>query len=172
VPAAEPRPPRPIWRRIPVGWLVVGALVVTAAFGGWFLNAGRSSSGAIDKPGDLQASDLRVGDCFDLKDASADEIEDVRAVPCSQAHEFELFYDGTMPDGEYPTEAAFESFVGAACGSAFEAYVGTTFDDSALDAYWLVPTDDSWRSGDRQVQCAAYDPENPRSTGSVKGTRQ
>jgi hypothetical protein len=40
------------------------------------------------------------------------------------------------------------------------------------DIYWLVPTEDAWRSGDRTVQCAAFYPGIYRLTGSLRGTRQ
>ena len=42
----------------------------------------------------MTAADLRVGDCFDLKDPAADEIDDVTAGPCTAAHEFEMFFVG------------------------------------------------------------------------------
>ena len=50
--------------------------------------------------------------------------------------------------------------------------IGKAPEDSDLDYDWLVPTDDAWRSGDRTVQCAAYDPNISRLTRSLRGTRQ
>jgi hypothetical protein len=44
------------------------------------------------------------------------------------------------------------------CHSAFAEYVGKSVDDSAFDYDRLVPSQDTWRSGDRTVRCAAYDP--------------
>ena len=132
--------------------------------------------------------DLRVGDCFDLKDPTADQIEDVKAVPCTTEHEFEVFYVGAMGEGSYPTDAAgerrnhgrqviflegaFWTYVDQNCIPAFRAYIGKAWGDSDLDIYWLVPTDDAWRSGDRTVQCAAFYPGIYRLTGSLRSTRQ
>jgi hypothetical protein len=134
-------------------------------------------------------ADLRVGDCFDLNDPTADQIEDVKAVPCTTEHEFEVFYVGAMGKGSYPTDAAgehrnhgrqvldiegaFWKYLDRHCIPAFRAYIGKSwYGGSDLDIYWLVPTDDAWRSGDRTVQCAAFYPGIFRLTGSLRGTRQ
>ena len=58
------------------------------------------------------------------------------------------------------------------CNPAFDAYIGKAYDDSDLDIFYLTPTDDSWRSGDRTVKCAAYHPKIHRLRGSLRGTRQ
>jgi hypothetical protein len=79
------------------------------------VRAGGATPDEIDELGDLNwdqiniddSVDLRVGDCFDLKDPSADQIEHVKAVPCTTEHEFELFYVGAMGRGSHPTDHAF-----------------------------------------------------------------
>jgi hypothetical protein len=121
----------------------------------------------------LRVVDLRVGDCFDLKDESApDEIEDIKSVPCTTEHEYEVFYVGAMGEGSYPTDNAFGRYVTRNCLPAFGAYIGKAYDDSEFLIYWLAPTDDAWRSGDRTVQCAAYYPYLEPLTRSLRGTRQ
>ena len=163
---------RPFWRRIPAGLLIAGALVLVGAVAGLYFNASRSATGEIDKSGDLSVVDLRVGDCFDDKDPSADQIGDVKAVPCTTEHEFEVFYVGAMGDGSYPTDDAFETYVTQNCDPAFGAYIGKAYDDSDLDIFYLTPTDDSWRLGDRTVKCAAYHPNNSRLTRPLRGTQK
>jgi hypothetical protein len=116
--------------------------------------------------------DLRVGDCFDLKDPSADQIEHVKAVPCTTEHEFEVFYVGAMDKGSRPTDHAFETYVMQNCNPAFGAYIGKAYKDSDLDYIWLVPTEDAWRSGDRTVQCAVNDPRIYSLARSLRGTQQ
>jgi hypothetical protein len=165
--------PRRSWfQRIPAGWLVVAVLVIGGALVGLYFNAGRSSSGDINKAGDLNATDLRVGDCFDLKDPSVDTIEAVRAVPCTTEHTYELFFRGTMSEGDYPTDDAFDSWMAANCVPAFESYVGRSYDQSNLEVYYMVPTDGGWRSGDRSIQCALYPQNNAHPTTSLKGSQQ
>jgi Septum formation len=164
--------PIPFWRRIPIGWLIVLLFIVGGAAVGWYFSAGRGSGGEITKSGDLEAEDLRVGDCFDLKDPSSDTVGDVTAVPCSTEHEFELFFASSMPDGAFPGDPGFKTYVQANCFPAFASYVGTAYDDSDLDVYWLQPTDDGWRDGDRSVQCAVYHPRIHRLTDSLKGSNQ
>ena len=189
---------RPFWRRIPAGWLIAGALVLLVGAVGiseeltppqrerqtptvtvtQSADASRSATGESGwlggNPHDykLRVVDLRVGDCFDDKDPYADEIEDVKAVPCTTEHDFEVFYVGAMGEGSYPTDDAFGTYVTRNCLPAFGAYIGKAYDDSDLAIYWLGPTDDAWRSGDRTVQCAAYSLLIDRPTGSFRGTRQ
>lgn len=159
----------PIWKRLPLGNLLFVALLIGGGITTWYFGAGRNEAGQIAKPGDLGAVDLRVGDCYDLKEPQASEIEDVAAKPCTEAHEYELFFVGSLPEGAYPADAVFERYVLDNCDPAFATYVGTAYQDSTLDIYWLIPTPDSWDSGDRSVQCAVYDPKIPRLTTSLKG---
>lgn len=174
-PEAQPQVPAapvPLWRRVPLGGLLFVVLIVGGGIVTWFFGAGRSDSGEISKSGDLVANELRVGDCYDLKVPDADEIEDVTAKPCTEEHEYELYFAGPMADGDYPAVSAFEDYVVANCDTAFAAYVGKAYADSTLDIYWLYPTDESWRQGDRTVQCAVYDPKITRLTASLKGANR
>jgi hypothetical protein len=161
-----------MWRRIPIGWLVVAVFVAGTAIVGWYFNASRSPSGEITKSGDMTAVDLRVGDCFDLKDPAADEVEDVTAGPCTVAHEFEMFYVGSLLEGAFPADAAFDAYVADNCYPAFAAYVGKSYDDSELSIYWLAPTTEAWGAGDRSVQCAVYHPVVNRQTVSLKSSNR
>ena len=98
------------------------------------------------------------------------EIEHVKEVPCTTEHEYELFYVGAIGKRSHPTEDAFVDYMIEYCDPAFDAYIGKADDDSDLDYFWLVPTEDAWRSGDRTVQCAAYDPNRSLLTRSLRGT--
>jgi DNA invertase Pin-like site-specific DNA recombinase len=115
--------------------------------------------------------DLRVGDCFNLKNPYA-EIEHVKKVPCKTRHDYELFYVGAMGKRSHPTEDAILDYLIDYCDPAFGHYIGKDIDDSALDYDWLLPTEDAWRSGDRTVQCAAYDPNDSRLRESLRGAHR
>jgi len=169
--AGAPAPAEtPFWRRIPLQLVVVGVIALATAIGGWYFNASRSPTGEITKSGDLTASDLRVGDCFDLKDPTADEVGYVAARVCTDEHEFEMFFVGALPEGDYPAEAVFTSFVEQHCVPAFDTYVGKAYLESELDIYWLYPTADAWNEGDLSVQCAVYHPLVNRLIESLKGS--
>ena len=162
----------PLWRRIPIGWLVTGVIVVGGGLAGLYFNASRGSTGEIIKAGDLSAIDLRVGDCFDLKDPAADEVGDVTARLCTDEHEFEVIFVGSMPDVEYPADDEFGAFVADNCGPAFDTYVGKVYEESELDIYWFFPNGEGWADGDRSIQCAAFHPRIHRLTESIRGSNQ
>ena len=94
------------------------------------------------------------------------------AGPCTASHEFEMFFVGTMPAGEFPAETVFETYVNDNCGPAFGTYVGKPYSDSELSMYWLAPTEEGWRGGDHSVQCAVYHPRVHVQTQSLKGSNQ
>lgn len=149
-----------------------GIVLLVTAIGAWYFNAGRSASGEIAKSGDLPASELRVGDCFDLKDPTAEDVDDVTAVVCAEEHEFEVFFVGSLAAGDFPGEEAFSIFVEDDCVPAFHAYVGMPYLDSELDIFYFIPTPEAWVEGDRSVQCALYHPLISRLTGTLKGSQR
>ena len=168
--SSAPAAPKPFWRRIPLSFLLWGVLILGGSIAGVVFNAARDDGGDITKAGDLKISDLRVGDCFDVKDPAAEVIEDVKAVPCLQEHEYEMFLIGSMAAGSYPSDAAFSTFVETECLPAFATYVGLEYEASELDVFYVVPSSDSWGDGDRAVQCSIYHPRIHRLTGSQKGS--
>lgn len=161
-----------MWQRLPWGWVLTFLIVGGGAIGGLIFNAGRSDTGEIAKPGDLTVGDLRVGDCYDLKDPTAEELDQVIARPCTDEHEFEMIFVGSLAAGAFPEADGFMTYVDEHCLAAFETFVGTSYADSRLDVFWLEPTQAAWTAGDRSVQCAVYDPRNARLTGSLKGSGQ
>jgi len=144
-------------------------LVMVIAVGGAIFAARRDDAGQIVGGGDLEATELRAGDCFDLRDPNEEEIEDVQAKPCTEVHEFEMYYVGLLPDGEYPDEATFVGFLEEDCLPAFDEFVGISYEESQLDIYWLTPTAEAWDAGGRQLQCAVFHPTNDELTDSMQG---
>lgn len=167
-PAAAARPS--ILRMIPLNWIVIGLIAAATAVGGWYFSAGRGSSGEIERAGDMSASDLRVGDCFDLKDPDAEELSDVNARPCTSEHEYEIFFIATLPAGAYPPDSVFDAYLETHCQPNFATYIGKAYADSALAMSWLAPTEDGWDEGDRTLQCVVWSPNQSRLTSSLKGS--
>lgn len=147
------------------GWVGV---VIVIAVAGILLNARRDDSGQITSGGNLEVSDLRVGDCFDFKDPKAKEIAEVQAEPCTTPHGYELMHTFDMPGDAYPTDDEWQAQVGAECLPAFAAYVGLDFNSSVLDLAPLTPTEELWESGDHSVQCVIYDPNDAELPGSLR----
>lgn len=148
-------------------WIAVVAVV---GISGAVFSASRDDSGQISDAGDLQAFDLRAGDCFDLKDPDEELIEQVEAKPCTEVHEFEMFLVADMADGGYPSVEAMDDFVLENCVPAFGEFVGRDYELSVLDIFWLTPTEESWTSGDRAIQCAVFHPTNAELTSSLRGS--
>lgn len=166
---AEPR--RGLGRLLPTVlrfWWVI--LIVAVPVVGFFVNAQRGSEGEITRSGSLAITDLRVGDCFDLQDSSADEIQDVTARRCDEGHHFEMIHIGQMPAGAYPSDDVLAGWLTDNCLPAFDAFIGLAYEQSRYDIGWFQPTRDGWDQGDRSVQCAVVDPDDAELTGSLRGS--
>ena len=56
----------------------------------------------------------------------------------------------------------------AFCADEFETFIGTPADQSELLATYMYPTEDSWKSGDREILCVVY-VDGTTTTGTLKG---
>ena len=100
----------------------------------------------------VEAGSLQVGDCIILP--TEDQFDEVRRLDCTAPHDGEIFFVGDHPDGDFPSDEAFDSFVDEECLPAFAAFTGSAFDDQdVLDIGWFTPTEGSWENGDREVSC-------------------
>ena len=149
------------------------AVYIAAALGfgiyGVATEADRDGSGAIVGEGNVDAFQVRVGDCFDDSSTYSDEISNLPGVPCSKPHDNEAYavFDLTFasyPDGDSMGELAQES-----CLQRFDSFVGRDFESSSLEIFAIYPTTESWAQEDREVICAIYDMEENKLVGSVKG---
>jgi hypothetical protein len=168
-----PLPPPPPKRRM--GWTALRVVVVIAVvFGGamWtFLTAAdRDQDGSITEAGELDVLALEVGDCFDDPEQGVTEVESIRALPCDQPHDNEVFHEFELPEGaELPSREAIDEQIGTRCLPAFDEFVGIAYEDSALDVFTFEPTAGSWRQGDRTVTCAVYDLSGDKLVGTARG---
>jgi Septum formation len=140
-------------------WLI---LIVAVGAGGVFLRDYTSGS----------AGDLRVGDCFDEPPSAQTQVADVQHHPCGDAHTGEVLaiftYDA--PSGAaVPSTDAFDSFVGAHCVPAFEAYVGRSFEAATdVDMGYFYPSLSGWQHGDREVTCYLSAANGQPTRGSLR----
>jgi len=118
------------------------------------------------------ASNLEVGQCFDLPTSAQETVEDVQHHPCDQAHGGEVFFVGksaASKDTAYPSDAELSAEVFGLCDPAFATYTGK---DSNTDPEWtygyFVPTADGWKDGVRGIICYAAKIDGSSTTQSIK----
>ena len=154
--------------------LVIYGVIALVVFGGSVLFAARrDDSGAITGAGTLSVFDLQVGDCFDAAfDPNAyTEISEVRAIPCTEPHVYEMYSVAEYPQGEAPSgpEEDYTPWEQENCLGVFTSYVGIDYESSD---YWisaLVPTDESWSQGDNDLMCFLHNEDETPVTGSARG---
>lgn len=141
---------------------------------GYYSQVDRDSSGAIVDAGDVDAFDIRLGDCFnDTAAGSANvEITSVSGIPCGEPHDNEVFALVNLTQSAFPGEEAIERLAFEVCLEKFETFVGRDYESSSLDIFPIYPTRESWNDlDDREVVCALYDLELKKLAGSMRGTR-
>ena len=116
---------------------------------------------------DSSVMHMRVGQCILLpEDKSATTAIDKTS--CTREHDAEVFALASAPDGDFPGAEALNRQAETECISAFDAYVGSDYLTSSLDATWMIPTKDSWAQNDRSIVCLARPLDHSKLTSSVK----
>lgn len=133
-----------------------------------------ASRSAAARGGQLAYDQLRPGDCLQIPDISSSSRwpDVVTAVPCTRPHTGEVFFAGNLwsPSLAYPGNNAVIHRADARCGRAFTAYDGVPPDQSGYTYSDAIPDRASWSSGDRSVQCIAYDPAAVSVNFSIRGS--
>ncbi|WEK60018.1 MAG: hypothetical protein P0Y60_11785 [Candidatus Microbacterium colombiense] len=143
-----------------------GCSAISSILGGGTADADRDEeTGQVTDDANIGIFALKVGDC---KLESPDGLlENADVVPCDKEHDEEVYYEITMPDGDFSEEdidaASYECI-----GDPFTEFVGIANEESALQVYPITPTKDTWEQlNDRIIQCVILDPAGP-VTGSLK----
>jgi len=127
--------------------------------------AGAGCHGAtVDKAGASSVFRLQTGECFQSPAGTTAgrtvHVDDVSPVPCTGAHDGEVFAVVTHPaaaGAAYPGDDALADFAASECLQRFPAYTGSAYDDSDLDVGSVRPDRQSWGDKhDRQVACVLY----------------
>jgi hypothetical protein len=157
--APSPPPPEPArrgfnWQGIALRVGIIAAIVV----GGLILRDRLTGA----------ATDLQVGDCFDVP-AELGEVSEVQHQPCHDAHDAEVFFVADFAGSSYPVISGFDDFVIERCFPAFESYVGRSFEAATeLDMSYFSPTLAGWGEGDREVTCYLVNLDKSKLTSSMK----
>jgi len=100
----------------------------------------RDSSGAIIGEGNVDAFQVRVGDCFNNTGSFNDEITDLPGVPCSDPHDNETYAVLDLTITTYPEAEGMAELAHETCLQHFDAFVGRDYESSSLDIMTLFPT--------------------------------
>ena len=165
-PGTQPEPGWQRWARY--SWIPVLVVVLGV---GYLVSARRGDDGSLTSAGTVGVDDLRAGDCFNTGEDK--QISDVDGVPCSEAHEYEVFAVATYEgDGTFPSEAALDGIFTQICEPPFEAYVGEPYATSAIYGTMISPSEESFSDGDREYICVLYDPDDAALTTSLRNANR
>ena len=143
--------------------LAITGLVVVAVAS----SPDRNDSGQITSGGSVSATALQTGDCVnDLKDTTS--LLSLPAVPCTQAHEGEVFAVFDLPAGPYPGADAVDRQATSQCSDRITAYSPTAGTDGTYNLFLVYPREQDWAGGDREIACVAVSGVGT-TTGSIKG---
>ncbi|KOU70146.1 membrane protein [Streptomyces sp. MMG1533] len=123
-------------------WVLVLATNGASEFWEGFKDAASSSSPA-------------KGECFDSPSGLEGSTYDLDEVSCSGAHDGEVFAVVTLPDGDFPGDSSVTGTAEDKCYKLRSAYAMDAWavpDD--VDVYYVVPSQESWDLGDREITCA------------------
>ncbi|PPG05005.1 hypothetical protein C5E06_03790 [Pseudoclavibacter sp. RFBI5] len=121
----------------------------------------------VTESGDLDVFKLAVGDCFN--DAGSTTVSEIPVVPCSDPHDYEVYFEVEMAAGEYPGDEAISAQADTDCTAQFATFVGLSYEESSLNFSYLTPTQQSWDGADdRLIQCIIID-DAAQTTGSLAG---
>ena len=112
---------------------------------------------------------LKLGDCYN--GGSESEVSDVSVVPCTEAHDYEVFSVLTYAGDTFPGDSVIQSFAETECVNAYEPYVGKSYESSEFYIRYLTPTSQTWATGDRVIDCVLYS-QSGKLTGSMRGSNR
>jgi hypothetical protein len=155
--AAPPVPPLEAgrWRGVLVLALLIGFLVVVL----------------FTVKDNTSASDLKVGDCFDIPTAIS--VQSVTHHTCTEPHSAEAFLvtDYTGSPMDTPLTLLLDAFVQANCDPAFATYVGKALaDEPGLSIGYIYPDVDAWQQGKRSITCYVAKSDQSSISTSLKGS--
>lgn len=123
-------------------------------------------TGQVTESASVDVFSVKIGDC--MLDTGTGMLTDASILPCTDSHDQEVYYEITMPDGEF-ADADINAASQECIGDAYTTFVGLGYQESALDVTTLTPTKESWeQSNDRVIQCLIFDPAGP-VTGTLAG---
>jgi hypothetical protein len=102
--------------------------------------------------GQVQATSLTTGECFNGGGVGDQDISTVNSVACTQAHSAQVLGLYTMTDSTYPDDTTLSTELDAAC-KPFNSAVNSDNLPSDAEFAYIVPDAQSFASGNKTVDC-------------------
>ncbi|TDD99044.1 hypothetical protein [Jiangella asiatica] len=110
--------------------------------------------------------DIEGGECFsDPRYSAAAAEEVVLFIPCEDGADNQSYSFVHAPDGPWDRDEV-AALGWAGCGDEF-AQRWSSVEESGLDFYPILPTEQTWADGDRVIMCAVYDPDGQLSGSTL-----
>ncbi len=113
-----------------------------------------------------QSTELAVGQCLLVPLNS--QVNSVATTECTEAHTGEVYSVTTLKNDTMPSRDEMDELVHNTCYETFEAYVGTSPEETTLDYTAMSPTKQTWAKGDREIVCIAVPTGDEKLTESVR----
>lgn len=113
-----------------------------------------------------QSTELAVGQCLLVPLNS--QVNSVATTECTEAHTGEVYSVTTLKNDTMPSRDEMDELVHNTCYETFEAYVGTSPEETTLDYTAMSPTKQTWAKGDREIVCIAVRTDDEQLTESVR----
>ena len=115
-----------------------------------------------------QSTELAVGQCLLVPLNS--QVNSVATTECTEAHTGEVYSVTTLKNDTMPSRDEMDELVYNTCYETFEAYVGTSPEETTLDYTAMSPTKQTWAKGDREIVCIAVRTDDEQLTASVRNS--
>ena len=121
----------------------------------------RDATGAVRGERSIRLDDLRAGDC--IVDVDEQTGASVDVVPCSTAHDTEVFAVYELPTGAWPGTEPMRQTADAGCEKRFPAYSGRRPDPAKYVLFPAPPDEFDWPDS-RRVLCFAHHRDGTTTT--------
>jgi hypothetical protein len=149
---------------------ITGAVLSSVGLALWMVaiaTGGLSEAWEGFKEGARDTGSLSRGECFDAPGGMEGSFYDLDEVSCATEHDGEVFAVVELPGGRFPGDARVTGTAEDKCHALRSSYAMDAWAvPENVDVYYIVPSAESWRLGDREITCAFG---NTDEQGSLKG---
>lgn len=140
-----------------VAWTALGALVYTNVLSRPPL---RDATGKVTRRGDIAVTQLLVGDCIERWTSTA-KIDKVTVVPCTTAHNAEVFHTFDVTGKDFPGDGPISEQASTQCLDNLKTTIKEV-DRKTIQLAVYKPIATSWKHGEHAVACVAV-----QSSGTI-----